>query len=358
MNAAELLTLIETAGGELIAHPDGQLTGKRIPVELHEALRALKPEVLILLRERQEQAVTAKPAFIYKPRTENQIERRAHQSYAPDCKAAATAGRKTKKGPHSVCVCGHDLSQHCTEPPMQHWPSSEGAFGFYFCIAEHCEARDCACWAFRSDEAVVPSMKRRKADDWTPCATCGHRKGLHCHASRKPLIPGTYQGFALDGEPFGCKHGPVDGRAYVCTSASCAEIDCACQRFRNPLLRPRKTAKPPKTVPDRVHGGLIPRADLMRAHENYLREKAAQNGPVKTKETLLLETAAEADLTALSVKQIATLTGMSATWVRKTLRAAGLMAPATLRKRTITTTSATGAPPVETENASPEKEII
>lgn len=245
-----------------------------------------------------------------------------------------TTPTKTKKGPRSVCSCGHDLSQHCTEPPMQHWPSSEGAFGFFFCIAEHCEA--CDCWAFRNDDAVVPSMKRRKADDWTLCATCGHRKGLHCHASRKPVIPGTYQGFVFDGVPYGCKHGPKDGgRDYVCNSSSCAEIDCACQRFRNPLLRPRKTEKRSKPS-EQKFGTLIPREALLRAHENYLQEQAAQAGPTIDKAKVLIEVVRENP--ALTITQLVEASGMSASWVRKNLRQGGLLPPAKPRKQTSFTT--------------------
>jgi hypothetical protein len=226
--------------------------------------------------------------------------------------------RKPKKG-KQVCICGHQYDQHCTEPPLQHWPASEGSYGFFFCISEHCEAVPCDCWAFRATADEIPTMKRRKADDFTPCAApgCGHRRALHCHASRKPVIPGTYQGFQLEGIPYGCKHGPSDGNPwYVCSTASCAEVGCLCTKYRNSLLKPR-TAKATTAKPT------APR--VSRAESAH-------------KAKVLVEVVRE-DAT-ITVKELAEASERSPAWVRSTLKKAGITLGKSCEKNAFVTGSA------------------
>lgn len=203
------------------------------------------------------------------------------------------------------------------------------------------------------------------------CAGCGHWRCQHC--TRRKLKPGQvpahtpWKGFTDDnGEIVPCSHTLPDAKAYICTSSACATIlgtgtdehFCECPKFISPNAKKRTAAPRTSALPDGIkHGGLIPRAALQAAHENYRREQTKQQPAPKTKEALLLEAAAEADLTALPVKDIAALTSMSAAWVRKILRAHNLLAPAKPRKTT-STLSTTGTP-VSNENASQNwKEII
>jgi hypothetical protein len=303
----------------------------------------------------------AKPAFVYKPRVTLPVYKKFGAvpvavpvaavvkatvtpvvttakaavtpvaSVAMPVKAAPTqdandyTGRKTKKG-KQVCICGHQYDQHCSEPPLQHWPASEGSYGFFFCISTHCEGfnqRDessvpCDCWAFRATADEIPTMKRRKADDFTPCASCAHLKNRHCKPSRKAPLPGTYQGFSLNGEPYVCKHGPSDSSPwYTCSSASCAEEGCGCSKYRNPLLKPsapKRSAKAPAAKPTAPR---IARAELARKAE------------------ILVEVVRE-DPT-LSVAELAEASERPAPWVRSTLKKAGITLGKTREKSAFTT---------------------
>ncbi len=84
---------------------------------------------------------------------------------------------------------------------------------------------------------------------------------------------------------------------------------------------------------------LIPDSELTRVHDAYLREQAAQQATVpKTKAQILVEVVQE-DPT-LTVKELAEASGMSATWVRRTLKLAGItLAKAVRPKRTRVTGS-------------------
>jgi hypothetical protein len=194
------------------------------------------------------------------------------------------------------------------------------------------------------------------------CASCDHWRCRHC--TKRKLKPGqvlsdaNWRGFMDDnGEIAPCSHTLPNAQPYACSSSACTQVLgegederlCDSQKFVSPNAK--KRTRVPKTIPNGVHGGLFSRAALQAAHERYLTEQRAAEAGLKTKQTLLLEAAAEADLTALSVEQIAEFTDMSAAWVRKTLRAAGLLTPATPRRRTITTTRTTEAPPVRTDSA-------
>jgi hypothetical protein len=174
------------------------------------------------------------------------------------------------------------------------------------------------------------------------CASCGHWRCQHC--TKRKLKPGqtptdaNWKGFVDDeGQIQPCSHTTPDARPYACSSSACAAIlgtgadeqYCPCPKFVSPNTK-KRTIK----AAGFKCGRLIPREDLIAANQRYLAEQAAQAGPVEDKAAMLLEVAAETDLTALTPAQIAEFTGMSTAWVRKTLRAAGLMAPAKPRKST------------------------
>ncbi len=245
---------------------------------------------------------------------------------------AVLAGSRVKKS-KQVCLCGHQRDQHCLEEPIQHWPASEGAYGFYFCLTEHCEALQkngdpCDCWAFRENENDVPEMKRRKAHEFTLCQTCAHPKAHHCTQSRKKVVPGTYQGLMVGDDLIVCKHTLPGGAAYICTSASCAEADCACTKFRNPLLKKRarklRIPKTPKALPGASFKPLIPPEDLRAANERYLQEQAAHVPKAKDRRAEILLEVVREDPNAYTVAQLAEAAERSPSWVRKHLRAAGI----------------------------------
>jgi hypothetical protein len=237
----------------------------------------------------QQEAAKATPApaqpapasrFRYTPRTKAQWERRARQNYrglGPATRTAkpitpavtvaedaATDEPKVKVSGKTKCVCGHARTVHCAGNPMLHTP--EGSGGGYFCLFEHCEGQKfvegkmvaCDCAAFRVAETDTPKLKHPKADDFTACANCGHWRSHHCKArkpskARKPKKPDKWQGFEVNGEPFVCKHVPSDpALPFHCTSTSCAHSAdgvhfCGCERYVNPLAKPRvKAAKPRK----------------------------------------------------------------------------------------------------------------
>lgn len=184
------------------------------------------------------------------------------------------------------------------------------------------------------------------------CAYCGHWRCQHC--TKRKLKPGqvasdaNWKGFTDDeGQIQPCSHTLPNAQPYACSSSACAvvigtgadEHFCECPKFISPNAK-QKTAKPrTPALPSGIkRGGLIPREDLIAANQRYLAEQAAQATPHEDKAAVLLEVAAEVDLKALSTKRIAEFTGMSLSWVRKVLRRAGILAPATPRRTTAFTT--------------------
>lgn len=184
------------------------------------------------------------------------------------------------------------------------------------------------------------------------CISCGHWRAWHC--TKRKLKPGQvpthakWQGFVDDeGQIQSCSHTLENAQAYACSSSACAvvlgtgddEHFCECPKFISPNAK-KRTAKPhTPALPSGIkRSGLFSHEALLCAHENYLREQATLATPLVDKVAVLLEVASEVDLTALSTAQIAEFTGMSPSWVRKTLRAAGLIAPATPRRTTTFTT--------------------
>lgn len=250
-------------------------------------------EQLRAAHERYEQAQAAKPAFKYRPRSKAMWDARCDQTGSGSAKAkkppskvatewaqrAAQAKRTVESAPlaqpaqpeppavteefrpkpkvsgKTKCLCSHSRSVHCTGDPRLHTPEGSGA-GFW-CTTEHCEGQTwngietqpCDCRAFRVSETDTPKLKRPKAGDYTPCANpaCKHFRCHHCRVRRpskaaKPKVR-EWEGFEVNGEPFRCKHVPTADPAlpFRCTSASCAEEGCACEKFINPLARPRAT---------------------------------------------------------------------------------------------------------------------
>ncbi len=243
---------------------------------------------LLAAYERIEKAAEAAPAvtgFKYQPRTRAQWYARmdqmpersvktksrvaqewaqraeqAKQSIETTAPAVADAGTPGKKvSGRTVCLCGHKRTGHCTGNPKLH---ENG-----WCRFEHCECstwdgkemRPCACAAFQAFEGAPVKQKHPKADDWTKCQSCGHRKADHCtkakpgKAARLKSGEMAYRILSTpDGTSYGCKHFDPANPACQCDSTSCSHTAdgktfCPCERYVNPLARPRaKAAKPRK----------------------------------------------------------------------------------------------------------------
>ena len=238
------------------------------------------------LRKQEQKQESTAPAlattgFQYQPRSPAQWHARAHQSskkfgMAPEPACAVVepvnealevatpapvpcAQQKVTQA--TLCVdCSHRRSNHCTGEPRLHTPEGSGA-GFY-CTTEHCDGQvldqqgkcvACPCLAFRATASAPIKQKFPRADDYTPCGHCGHWKSHHCRV-RKPSNaknPKSRDWFGFqdaDGKIAMCQHTLPGAEEYCCTSTSCAESTdgehfCGCQKFLNPLERPR-AAKP------------------------------------------------------------------------------------------------------------------
>ena len=155
----------------------------------------------------------------------------------------------------TLCLCGHSRGDHHLDPTL-HWPAGNDASGWFYCLTEHCSAQvhnpatnalePCTCLAFRipDTETELPKLKRPRVEPWTACGRCGHRREHHCTKfTSKKDVP--YKGFATEnGMPFICSHYQA-GVEYKCESGHCAIADergtfCACEKFVNPFLAPRK----------------------------------------------------------------------------------------------------------------------
>jgi hypothetical protein len=250
MTPAQLLHMIESSGGVLEVLADGRLYGQRVPLELHDSVKANKPALIALLQERER-------AFQYQPRTAAQWTARMAQGQAvtplqsyrnpysiplacklrvilirisqeaeerrlllalettqsePAAPVPCTVEEETESENDdpdedarasskvtlaTLCVCGHRRESHCLETRV-HFPGSSQV-DFFTCLFEHCEAsthppgtnrlEPCECPGFRVSPAAQPKLKRPKADDFTLCASCSHPKIWHCRAQREPKIP-------------------------------------------------------------------------------------------------------------------------------------------------------------------------
>jgi hypothetical protein len=303
--------------------------------------------------------------FKYQPRTSTQIERRIHQSRLGDWKMALThareakpvavapksivkvetepddaTARKAKKGTRTLCVdCGHEQGDHHMHPSGHH---VDGNWLFY-CISSHCCAlvrnadrtfSDCTCLHFRATADAVPELTRPQVDDWTPCAACGHWRSKHCTRRKvdpaKPLSVLDWKGLTDENDlAVPCSH-TTTAKNYACGSSACATVlgegdeakFCDCKKFVSPFLK-KKPAKRSKIK------SLIPVADLERAHRDYLAQQSPQP---KSKEQILVEVFRE-DST-LTPAQLSEASGHSQAWVRKHLRAAGLLPPSRKKAQT------------------------
>jgi len=168
----------------------------------------------------------------------------------------------------TLCVCGCRRDLHCLGDPIQHWPMSEGAFGYFSCVAEHCTGMkmvdgkhvDCNCLYFRASESATSKLKRPRANDFKNCAACGHWRIRHCRKRSAPkkgakpkkkeiawtdngMAKQEWRGYADEhGQAAPCKHTPEDASIeYQCSSTSCAEENCPCEKFINLLAKPRIT---------------------------------------------------------------------------------------------------------------------
>lgn len=206
--------------------------------------------------------------FEYKPRTYAQWLKRASK------KAWNAIGKepKAKRGPRSICVCGHFLKDHCLDTCTH---ETDGAFihpdvaaetppGWHTCVSTHCTVglgasnQRCSCLCFREKESDPWKAKPRQntADDGTPCddewrkcARCSHLRRHHCTKRQTKKAPSSFEdwkGFEVDGVPYQCKHTLPNGAPYQCTSSACAEEGCDCEKYVNPLLKPRKKPAKPR----------------------------------------------------------------------------------------------------------------
>jgi hypothetical protein len=182
-----------------------------------------------------------------------------------------------------------------------------------------------------------------KRREYLRCVTCGHWRLQHCtkHKLRPGQVPTdqNWKGFIDDaGSIQPCQHTPEAVVPYACDSVACAvrlgtgedEHYCPCKKFVNPNAK-KRVPKPrtPKALPSSAEfGTLIPKADLITANRRFVREEA-----LKLKESQLLAAATETDLTALSAKEIAKITGMTQIQVRQTLRKIGITLPRAAREK-------------------------
>jgi hypothetical protein len=208
--------------------------------------------------------------------------------------------------------------------------------------------------------ALLLSRKKVKADAVAPvaepaegfvetrrayvcCATCGHWRSAHC--TRRRLKPGqvlthtVWKGLEIEGKPEPCSHTLPDAQPYACSSWACAQIIgsgtdehfCECTKFVSPFLK-KKVAK------SQPHGGkyvsLIPESELVAAHARYMATLAVPKAK-DHKAEILIEVVREDP--SLTVAQLAVAAEHSPSWVRRHLRAAGLLAPATPRNKTTIT---------------------
>jgi hypothetical protein len=241
--------------------------------------------------------------FTYIPRTAVQVARRAHQNRAGDWKTVCDAARDREP----ITVAG--------AVPAEIEPVTV---------------------------APAPPVFVERRREYIRCVTCGHWRSMHC--TRRKLKPGVpthrkWQGFVdVEGQIQPCSHTLPEAKPYACDSTACATVlgegedaqYCPCKKFISPFLK-KRTAKP-RAMPlvkrtERKFKTLIPEADLIRAHQNYLDE---EDHKVK----VLIEIATE-DPT-VTVAQLAAAAERSPSWVRKHLRASGILPPANARGKTIT----------------------
>jgi hypothetical protein len=308
MTPNELLTEIEGSGGRLEVLPDGYLRAHRVPRQLHDALKEHKSGLIALLIERKKprtggflipeadllaaaERIRQKQnsTFEYRPRSEAQWNRRAHQwggstfgvAVAPPNldPVAEPDGEEAEgenedeygKSPNAKvttatpCVdCGHQRSDHHTTPEP-HWCDGDHA---YYCVTSHCDVRSfkngasepCSCLYFRATATAKAKLTRPRVGDYDLCANpaCAHFKISHCTKAKpgksRRLKPGESAYRILqkpDGTSYGCKHFSPDDPDCQCDSTSCSHTTdgkefCGCEKFISPFagLRSKATKLP------------------------------------------------------------------------------------------------------------------
>jgi hypothetical protein len=220
--------------------------------------------------------------------------------------------------------CGHNYGDHC-ESGMPHFDAQDHR---YSCITAHCICGPCRCPAFVNPHTGAIAAWKRPTLPETPCAQCGHPKQHHCRKGSTGIV--------VDGVPHTCSHylrylradftGPME-----CTDTRCAEIldakqeiFCSCSRFKNPYLRPRKK-RVPKTMTT-----LFSHEELQ---EMYDHAHAGQPPEPKTKAEIPVEVCREFPDT--NVRELSEASGMSTSWVRKHLRAAGIVLAKSVRRKEV-----------------------
>jgi hypothetical protein len=233
--------------------------------------------------------------------------------------------------------CGHGYGVHC-ESGMPHFDCEDHR---YSCITHHCICGPCQCPGFVNPFTGAIAAWKRPVEETTPCATCGHPKKHHCRKGRATI--------EVDGVPYGCRHYMAWLALEISTaerepcsdSTACAEVldaeqqtFCPCPRFVSPYARPRQKKRTTITATKESKSmNLFEPEDLARAQARYLAQHAPQARPkTKTKAEILCEIATE-DPT-VTVAELATAAERSPSWVRKHLRAAGIvLAKPTRRKK-------------------------
>jgi hypothetical protein len=227
MRAADLITAIQKAGGQLTPEVDGQLLCRGIPVEYRDELKLLKAEVIPLLLA---------PATAVTP---------------------VTVTPKISKGtPCGNPLCRHNYGDHC-ESGRQHGPTDDGLWPWFSCISRHCLCGlwmgfwcPCPCEGFVNPYTTKVTTWKRKVEVVglgeptppfpTPCVACGHVRAHHCKESKYAL------GIWVEHKLYFCQHWQrwVEADSSdqpCCTSTACAEnVDgrfCDCQKFVSPCKK-------------------------------------------------------------------------------------------------------------------------
>jgi hypothetical protein len=322
MMPAELLVVIENSGGRLEVS-DGRLRAVYVLPNFHAAVMEHADALITLLQERAkprpsgflippaelaaaqrryEQAQAAKaaplppvppppapasaPGFTYKPRTQEQWQKRIDQSWQSnrtfrpkpepvtpiiedreiedgDSDDDSGESPKAKVSSTTPCVCGHPRKDHHTTPESHDTVDGHA----FYCVTAHCAVfsyRDgisapCDCQYFRVAETDALKFTKPRVGPYDLCAGCGHFKISHC-TKAKPgkvnrLKPGelAYRILQADGMSYGCRHFDLANPSCQCDSTGCSATPdgknfCDCEKFVNPWLRPNKrvAAKPRK----------------------------------------------------------------------------------------------------------------
>jgi hypothetical protein len=211
--------------------------------------------------------------------------------------------------------CQHSKSSHC----QSGMPHSDGSDHWISCITEHCtsgiylgngRSRWCDCVGFVNPFNGRVAVWKPPTEPDTPC-TCGHLRAHHCTKSKDRV------GLWVNGKLYRCKHWETP----CCTSTSCNEIVdvaqqtyCNCSKFVSPYSRRKKRGK--ATMP---------------LFEAELRPEYRPRPPQKTDAERLIKCVRE--IPNVSVRDLAEGSEHSESWVRRTLRRAGIEPPKAVRQK-------------------------